>query len=171
FVGALQKLDGHEHHLFVAEIFQIMHLELPRPIALVPGLARSVGVFDRGAVTQVLAAAPAADRRPEIIEHMAVKSNPLAPFEADHPDANALVLGEEPIADARIGIALLPFELGSDLRRPGGVLRAFRVLVEHCQSHGVPPSLDSYIAAFSGGKCRGQANCGTCGERWWLAAR
>src|SRR5262245_45441586 len=148
-----------------------MHLELPRPIGLVPGLARSVGVFDRGAVMHVLATAPAADRCPEIIEHVAVKSDALARFEADHPDANALVLGEQPVAVARIRIALLPFELGSDLRRPCGALRAFRVLVEHCQSHGVPPSLDSYIAGFSGGKCRVQANCGSCGERWWSAAR
>src|SRR5262245_17992141 len=45
-VGAVEELDGHEHHLPVAEVLQVVHLELARPVGLVPRLARLIGVFD-----------------------------------------------------------------------------------------------------------------------------
>src|SRR5271166_5845211 len=85
-IGAVEEFDGHEDHLLVAEIFQVMDLELARSIGLVPGLARLIGIFDGGAVMDMLTAAAAADRGPEIIEHMAMKADPLAGREADDPD-------------------------------------------------------------------------------------
>src|SRR5712691_11044538 len=36
-VGALQELDGHEDHVLVAEIFEVVDLELAGPIGFVPG--------------------------------------------------------------------------------------------------------------------------------------
>src|SRR5262245_62996506 len=61
-VGALQELDGHEDHLLVTEILEIVDLELAGSAALVPRLARRVGIFDGGAVVHVLAPAAAAYR-------------------------------------------------------------------------------------------------------------
>ena len=40
------EFDGHEDHLFVADILQIVHLELARGVSLVAGLPWRVGVFD-----------------------------------------------------------------------------------------------------------------------------
>ena len=37
FVGAVFELDGHEHHFAVAEVLQIMHLELAFTVGLVAG--------------------------------------------------------------------------------------------------------------------------------------
>src|SRR5262249_57143798 len=54
-VGALQEFDGHEDHLLVAEILEIVDLELAGPISLVPRLAGRVGGLDRSAVMHVLA--------------------------------------------------------------------------------------------------------------------
>src|SRR5580693_9742102 len=67
-VGAVEELDGHEDHLLVAEIFQVVDLVLAGAVGLVAGLARLIAVFDRGAVVDMLAAAPAGDRGPEIVE-------------------------------------------------------------------------------------------------------
>ena len=38
-VGAVEEFDGHEDHVLVADIFQIVHLELAGGIALVARLA------------------------------------------------------------------------------------------------------------------------------------
>src|SRR5262249_23160130 len=70
-VGALHKLDGHEHQLVIADVFQIVHLELPATITLVARFARRIGVFHGGAVVHVLPAAPAVHACPEIIEYVA----------------------------------------------------------------------------------------------------
>src|SRR5580704_7100024 len=56
-IGAVDVLDGHEDHLLVAEIFQVMDLVLARTIGLVASFAWLIGVFDSGAVVDVLAAA------------------------------------------------------------------------------------------------------------------
>src|ERR1700738_4139129 len=83
-VGALEKFDGHEHHLLVAEILQVVDLVLPRSIGFVAGFARRVGIFDRRAVMHVLASASAAHRGPEIVEHMTVKADALTRLQTDH---------------------------------------------------------------------------------------
>src|ERR1700739_1126418 len=69
-IGAVEKFDGHENHLFVAEILEVVNLELTRAVGLVPCLAGLVGVFDRGAVMDMLTAAAPRHRGPEIIEDM-----------------------------------------------------------------------------------------------------
>src|ERR1039458_6819655 len=61
-VGAVFELDGHEHQLAVAKIFQVVHFELAFAVRLVPRLARLISVFDRGATMYMLTAAAAADR-------------------------------------------------------------------------------------------------------------
>src|SRR5215475_1379798 len=58
-IGAILELDRHEDHFAVTEVFKIVHLELVLAVALVPRLARLVGVFNRGAVMHMLAAPPA----------------------------------------------------------------------------------------------------------------
>ncbi len=62
----------------VAEVFEVVDLVLAGPVGFVARLARRVGVFDRGAVHQMLTAAPAIDRGPEIVEHVAMEADPLA---------------------------------------------------------------------------------------------
>ena len=99
--AAVDRLDGHEHQLAVADVFQIVHLELARPIAFVPRLAGRVSVFHRRPVHEVLPAAPAAHRRPEIIEHVAVEEDYLLsqiaaatryPAPMDHKERESKIL-------------------------------------------------------------------------------
>src|SRR6185503_18392086 len=69
-VGALLEFDGHENHVLVAEVLEIVHLELTGGIGLVTGLTRLIGVLDGRAVMHVLTAASAVHRGPEIVEHV-----------------------------------------------------------------------------------------------------
>src|SRR5262245_11062819 len=169
FVGALQELDGHEDHLLVAEIFEIVDLELAGSVGLVPRLARRIGVFDGGAVVHVLAPAAAAHRGPEIIEHVAVEADALAGREADDPHPHAIGLRYQGAADARVGIGLLALEFRGDGRRPRRPLGLFRMLVQHRESHGIPPGLARYIATLPGWKWRGSTEWRGRGARWWSA--
>src|ERR1700724_4223417 len=91
-VRALQEFDGHEHHLLVPEVFKVMHLEFTRPIGLVSSLAWRVGVFNCCAVVHVLASSTTAHGGPEIVEHVAMKTNAFARLQPDdpHPDPIAL---------------------------------------------------------------------------------
>src|ERR1700758_4666864 len=149
FVGALQELDGHEDHLLVAEILEIVDLELAGAVGLVPRLAGRVGIFDGGAVVHVLASAVARHRGPEIVEHVAVKADPLAGLEADCPHPDPIALRYQRVPDARIRVVLLPLEFRGDLRRPRRFHRTVRLLVQHRLGHGIPPSLARYIATFA----------------------
>src|SRR5665811_2615303 len=90
-VGAVFELDGHEHHFTVAEIFQVVHLELVEAVGLMTRLARLIGVFHGAAVMDMLTTAAARHRGPEIIQHMAVEPDALAGGEADDPYARAFV--------------------------------------------------------------------------------
>ena len=47
-------------------------------VGFVAGLARGIRILHRSAVVDVLASTSAAHRRPEIVEHMAVKADALA---------------------------------------------------------------------------------------------
>src|SRR6266480_3460616 len=80
-VGAVQELDRGEHQLGIADVLEIVHLELAVAVGLVPGLAGPIGVLDGRAVLQVLPSASRRDRRPEIIKHVAMKSDPFAAFQ------------------------------------------------------------------------------------------
>ena len=82
-VGAVEEFDGHEDHFLVAEIFQVVDLVPAGAIGFMAGLARLVGLFDSGAIMDVLAAAPAGHRGPEIIKHMPVEPDSLAGSEPD----------------------------------------------------------------------------------------
>src|SRR5215203_4165948 len=93
-IGGIQELDGHEYHLLVPEIFEVMHLELPGAVSLVSGLARLIGIFDGRAIVHMLAPAPARDRGPEIIQHMAMEPDPFARLQADFPNPDPLILGQ-----------------------------------------------------------------------------
>src|SRR3974390_3481195 len=77
-VGAIEKFNGHKDHFLVAKIFKVMDLELTRSVSLMAGLARLVSIFDGAAIMDMLTTAPAGHRCPEIIEHVAVKPDPLA---------------------------------------------------------------------------------------------
>src|ERR1700724_585010 len=54
-----------------------MNLELALSVSLMPGLAGVIGVLDGRAVLHMLPAASRSDRRPEIIEHVAMESDPF----------------------------------------------------------------------------------------------
>jgi len=110
-VGALQELDGHEDHVLVAQVFQIVDFELARSIGLVPRLTGCIGVLDGRAVMHVLASAAARHRRPEIVEHVTVEADPFTRLEADGPDPDAIGLGYQSVADAGVRIVLLALEL------------------------------------------------------------
>src|SRR4029079_11587564 len=92
FVGAVLELNGHENHLAIAEILQVVHLELALAVALVASLARLISVFDNRSVMDVLAGTPTGDRCPEIVEHMAMEADAFAGGEADDPHTRPLVL-------------------------------------------------------------------------------
>src|SRR5215211_2072047 len=130
-VGAGEKLDRHEHHLLVAEVLEIVHLALSRPVRLVAGLARLIGVFDSGSVMDMLAAAASRDRGPKIVENVAVKAEPLAGGKPDHPYADAVAFRHQCVADARIGILGFALELGRDVGRPCALVRTHCRLVHH----------------------------------------
>src|SRR3984957_3392830 len=91
-ISAVEEFDGHEDHLPVTEVFKVMNLVLPGAISLVAGLAGRVAVFDRRAVMDVLAPAATRHRGPEIIEHMAVETDPLARRKPDDPAPHAVIL-------------------------------------------------------------------------------
>src|SRR6266571_1985037 len=91
-VGAVQELDRGEHQLGIADVLEIVHLELAVAVGLVPGLAGPIGVLDGRAVLQVLPSASRRDRRPEIIKHVAMKSDPFAAFQPDRPHADPVAL-------------------------------------------------------------------------------
>src|SRR5690242_2934442 len=58
-IRAILELDGHEDHFAVAQIFEIVHLELTLSIALMSRFTRFIGVFNRRAIVYVLAPVPA----------------------------------------------------------------------------------------------------------------
>src|SRR6188474_2723272 len=73
-VCAVLELDGHENHFAIAEVFQIVHLELALAIGLVARLAGLIRVFNGRSIVHVLEGAPAQNRGPEIVEHVAVET-------------------------------------------------------------------------------------------------
>src|SRR6266540_2132329 len=107
-------------------------------------------------------------RGPEVIEHVAVESDPLARLQPDDPHPDALVLGKQLSSDTGIGIACLALELRPDFRRPSRLLGMQRLLVRHAESHGIPPANRSrYITPRSPDKWREKAICATpLGAPW-----
>src|SRR5262249_22502298 len=61
-IGVVEEFNGHKDHFFVAKVFKVMDLELARSVGLVTGLPWPVGIFDGGAVVDMLTAAPAGHR-------------------------------------------------------------------------------------------------------------
>jgi hypothetical protein len=140
-VRAVEELDGHEDHLLIADIFEIMNLVLAGPIGLVPGLAGLIGIFDRRTVMYMLASTSAVHRGPEIIEHVAVETDPLAGSEPNDPHPHALAFREESRADAAVVVQALAVEFCSDRAWPRRFVGAVCRLVQHCQCHGIPPAI------------------------------
>ena len=128
----------------------------PGAVGLVPRLAGKIAVFDGGAVHQMLAAAAAVHRGPEIVQHMAVEADPLARRKPDDPDADLVGLRQQLAADAAVVLAAFALELGLELGRPFAAVFGDRLLVQHGQSHGIPPTdLLAQYRAFAGGPaCR-----------------
>src|SRR5262249_38439575 len=110
--------DGHEDHLLVAEILEIVHLEFARTVGLVPRLAGRVGVFDGSAVMHVLASTAARHGGPEIVGHVAGETGAPARLGAGGPHPDAIAFRYQRVTDAWVGIILLPLEFRGDLRRP-----------------------------------------------------
>ena len=73
-VGAVQELDGVEDHVLAAEVLEIVDLVLAKPVGFVARLAGIVAVLDGRAVHQMLPAAAAVHRGPEIVQDMAVEA-------------------------------------------------------------------------------------------------
>jgi hypothetical protein len=71
---------------------------------------------------------------------VATETEALAGLEADLPDADAVALRDQTLADAAVRRFLLTLELGGDLCRPGRLGGGDRRLVQHGQGHGIPPS-------------------------------
>jgi hypothetical protein len=111
---ALLRNSMVEDHILIADIFEIVNLILAGPIGLVPGLAGLIGVFDRRAVMYMLASTSAVHRGPEIIEHVAVETDPLAGSEPNDPHPHALAFREESRADAAVVVKALAVDFSSD---------------------------------------------------------
>ena len=93
-------------------------LNWPFAVLLMAGFAGLVGVLHHAAVADIGARLAVGGDRPEIVEHVAVEPEALAGLEPDLPDPHALVLRQEPLADATVRVRLLALELGRDLGRP-----------------------------------------------------
>ena len=89
----------------------------------------------------MLAAAAAVHRCPEIVQHVAVKADPLARREPDDPDADLVGLRQKLTADATVVLPAFALELGLELGWPFAAILGDRFLVQHGQSHGIPPTL------------------------------
>ena len=74
----------------------------------------------------------------------------LAGRQPDGPDPHAVGLRHQRVAHAGIRILVLVFEFGGNVRRPGALVGPLGFLVQHRQSHGIPPGLVRYIATFVG---------------------
>src|SRR5579885_3216289 len=116
-----------------------MHLELAGPIALMAGLAGRVGVFDRRAVHQMLAAAARRDGGPEIVEHVSMEAEPLSGLEPDRPYADLVGFRDQLAPDASIGALGLARKLLPERGRPFAPVDPRRRLVGHRQGHRIPP--------------------------------
>src|SRR5277367_2410608 len=103
------------------------------------GFARLIAIFDRGAVVDVLAAAPTGNRGPEIIEHVAVETNALAWSEPDHPYPHPVGFRNQGSADTAVVVLPFALEFRGERRRPGRFIGAIRGFIEHGQCHSVPP--------------------------------
>src|SRR3954464_9576002 len=140
-VGAVEKLDGVEDHLLVAQVREFVDLVLAGAVGLVARLAGKIVVLHGAAVHQMLAAAAAVHRGPEIIQHMAMESDPLAWRQPDDPDTDLVGLRQQLTADATVVLAAFALELGLEFGRPFAAILGARFLVQHGQSHGIPPTL------------------------------
>src|SRR5262249_51914515 len=74
----------------------------------------------------------------------------------DIPDPHPLVLRQEPLADAAIGVLLLALEFGGDLGRPRSLARGDRFLLQHAQGH--KKSSSTQVAMI--GQLGRSRNCG-----------
>src|SRR5262249_24792514 len=126
-----------EYQFGFSNVFQVVHLRLAFPIALVPRLSGPIRVLDRRAVVQMLAAAAGRDRRPEIVEHVAVESDPLAGLQPDRPHPDAIALRQELRPDAAVRMPPLLFEFLRQPLRPSRALGPNGLLVRHGERHGM----------------------------------
>src|SRR5438067_1285879 len=106
-VGAILELDGHENHFAIAKVFQIVHLEFTFAVTLVPRFAWLIGVFDSCPVMDMLTAASAGHRGPEIIEHVPVEADALTGRKTDDPDTRTFVFRQQRRANARVRVLAL----------------------------------------------------------------
>ena len=100
------------------------------------GLARLIGEFDDAAIMHILSGAAAADTGPEIIQHVAVKSDALARRKANDPDARTFGIRQKRIADARIWNFCLVREFSGYVGRPCRFFYRLGGFIEHAQSQG-----------------------------------
>src|SRR5262249_51183275 len=125
------------NELAVADVLEIVHLELTGSVALMPRLSGPIRVLDRRAVLQMLAAAAGRDRRPEIVEHVAVESDPLAGLQPDRPHPDAIALRQELRPDAAVRMPPLLLEFLRQPLRPSRALGPNGLLVRHGERHGM----------------------------------
>ena len=77
-IGAVFKLDGHEDHLVIADIFQIVNCEITLAYSAVPYLVGLVGPFDRRSILYMHASAAAGNRDPKVIQHVTMEAKAVA---------------------------------------------------------------------------------------------
>src|ERR1700680_1245483 len=84
FVCAVKKLNGCKDELGVADSFEAVNLVLTRFVTFVSGLTGGGRHFGPASVMHMLAPSPGGHRGPKVIEHVAMKSDPLARRQMDH---------------------------------------------------------------------------------------
>ena len=109
-------LHGGEYQFGVADVFDVVQQVFAGAEVEVPGLTRLVGDITGGAVERVLTAAAGIDRRPEVIEHMAMRMPALSRREPDLPHPNSRILAQQPRPDVSV-IGMLG-KLGLEPIRP-----------------------------------------------------
>ena len=149
--------------LLVADVLEVVHLVLARPVGLVARLARLVGVFDRACrPCRCWRPRPPDHRGPEIVEHVAVEADALAGLEPDGPYPHAFVLRHQLAADAGVVALRLALELLLQRLRPLGLLAVRGGLVGHGHRHGIPPVMAGVI--YNGFSGQGESGRGrACG--------
>src|SRR5216683_3177380 len=97
-------------------------------------VARRVGCLDNGAILRIRPRPAGCDGSPEIVEHVPVKSDPLARSEPNFPDAHAIGFRQKPSADSTVELICL--ELLANGAGPGR-----RDLLNHVSGH----SMSSFV--------------------------
>ena len=116
-ISTVEKLDGCEPQVTVADIFEIVNRVFTTAIDIMTRVARHVGRLCNVPILHMQPRATRCDSGPEIIQHVSMKSDPLTRSQPNFPDANAIGFRQKPRANSTV--ELICHELLAGLGRRG----------------------------------------------------